>query len=90
LRAIETRRDVARSANTGISGFINQRGDILQHTQWWTEDVIKQTLQLNTEITYYVKTGDLIGRTAFFVAMMLMIYTVVRWIMGKRPGRKEV
>ncbi len=32
LRAIETRRWVCRSANTGISAFINQRGDIVQYT----------------------------------------------------------
>ncbi|RYY11112.1 MAG: apolipoprotein N-acyltransferase, partial [Cytophagaceae bacterium] len=32
LRAIETRRDVARSANTGISGFVNQHGEITQRT----------------------------------------------------------
>jgi apolipoprotein N-acyltransferase len=35
LRAIETRRWVCRSANTGISAFINQRGDVVQHTKWW-------------------------------------------------------
>ena len=33
LRAIETRRDVARSANTGISAFINQKGEITQQTR---------------------------------------------------------
>src|SRR5699024_3923582 len=34
LRAIETRRWVARSANTGISAFINQKGDIVEKTSW--------------------------------------------------------
>jgi apolipoprotein N-acyltransferase len=90
LRAIETRRDIARSANTGISGFINQRGEILQQTNWWEKDVIKETLRMNTELTAYVKMGDFIGRTSLFVSMMLIIYTIFRWIMGKKPGTKEV
>lgn len=90
LRAIETRRDIARSANTGISGFINQRGEVLQQTKWWEKDVIKQTLQMNTEITVYVKMGDYIGRTSFFVSLLLVIYTISRWIMGKKPGKREV
>ena len=34
LRAIEARRAIARSANTGISAFVNQRGDILQPTRY--------------------------------------------------------
>ena len=58
LRAIETRRWVARSANTGISGFINQRGDVVQQTDWWTPAALKQDINLNEEITFYVSTGD--------------------------------
>lgn len=90
LRAIETRRDIARSANTGISGFINQRGDVIKKTKWWEQDVIKNTMQMNDEITIYVKMGDYIGRSCFFVSLLLFFYTLSRWIMGKRPGEKEV
>ncbi len=58
LRAIETRRWVARSANTGISAFINQRGDVVKKTHWWVPTAIKQDINLNEEITFYVQTGD--------------------------------
>lgn len=58
LRAIENRRWVARSANTGISAFINQRGDVLQKTEWWKEAVIKQDINLNSEITFYTSHPD--------------------------------
>jgi len=58
LRAIETRRWVARSANTGISAFINQRGDVVQKTRWWIPAAIKQDINLNEEMTLYVRTGD--------------------------------
>ena len=34
LRAIEHRRAIARSANTGMSGFISARGDIGQTLGW--------------------------------------------------------
>ena len=54
LRAIETRRWVCRSANTGISAFINQRGDIVQQTKWWTRTAIKQDINLNSDLTFYV------------------------------------
>ncbi|RYD74492.1 MAG: apolipoprotein N-acyltransferase, partial [Sphingobacteriales bacterium] len=57
LRAIETHRDIARSANTGISCFINQRGDVTQSTKWWTRTAIKANINLNDEITFYVKSG---------------------------------
>ncbi|MCL2416375.1 MAG: apolipoprotein N-acyltransferase [Bacteroidales bacterium] len=77
LRAIETRRDIARSANTGISGFINQRGDFLQPTQYWTKDVIVQKVRANDQITFYVRFGDYIGRIAFFLAGFLLLLAIV-------------
>lgn len=62
LRAIETRRWVARSANTGISAFINQRGDVVQQTKWWVQGAIKQDINLNGELSLYVRFGDYIAR----------------------------
>ena len=62
LRAIETRRWVARSANTGISAFINQRGDIVQQTKWWVQGAIKQEINLNGDLSPYVRYGDFIAR----------------------------
>jgi len=61
LRAIETRRWVARSANTGISGFINQRGDIVKKSSWWVTTALKADINLNEELTFYVKYGDYIA-----------------------------
>ncbi len=78
LRAIETRRSIARSANTGTSCFINQRGDILQPTDWWKPAVIKGTLNANSELTFYTKYGDYIGRIASFLAVLMLVYAIVR------------
>jgi apolipoprotein N-acyltransferase len=82
LRAIETRRDIARSANTGISGFINQRGDFMQATEYWTRDVIVQTIRANDHITFYVRFGDIIGRVAFFSAGLLLLLALVFRLRG--------
>jgi apolipoprotein N-acyltransferase len=68
LRAIEVRRSIARSANTGISCFINQRGDISQATGWWVPAAIKQTIYANDELTIYARLGDYIGKLAFWTA----------------------
>jgi apolipoprotein N-acyltransferase len=78
LRAIETRRSVARSANTGISAFINQRGDLIQTTGWWEEAAIKSTLKRNEKMTFYVKYGDYIARISVFVSVLLILFLFVR------------
>ncbi|MGK6351283.1 apolipoprotein N-acyltransferase [Parapedobacter sp. DT-150] len=70
LRAIETRRWVARSANTGISAFINQRGDVTQRTEWWVPAALKQDINLNEEITFYVQTGDYLAFAGCFGALV--------------------
>ncbi|WP_155833100.1 apolipoprotein N-acyltransferase [Hymenobacter swuensis] len=84
LRAIETRRDVARSANTGISGFINQKGEITQQTGWWVPAVSRATVHLNTELTFYVQHGELIGPACQVLAVLLLLLTLARLALNRR------
>ncbi len=77
LRAIETRRDIARSANTGISCFINQLGELSQPTKWWVDDAIKQNIHFNTKLTFYVLHGDYIGVIAAAGAVLLLCVFVI-------------
>jgi apolipoprotein N-acyltransferase len=78
LRCIETRRDLARSANTGISAFIDQRGTISHRTGWWVGASSRATVHLNTEETFYVRYGELIGRGAQVLAVLGLLALVVR------------
>ena len=84
LRAIETRRSIARSANTGISCFINQRGDVLQPTKWWEQDVIQGTINLNDVVTYYTANGDYLGRIAGFIAVLLLLWSFTLGMLPKK------
>lgn len=84
LRAIENRRSVARSANTGISGFINQRGDVMDKTEYWEPAALRNTLKANEEITFYSQHGDYIYRVASFIAVIVLCFSVVISIAKKR------
>ena len=68
LRAIETRRDIARSANTGISAIIDARGEILKQTQYNTKTVLEGKVTSRSNLTFYVRYGDIIGRWAIFIS----------------------
>ncbi|PCJ26800.1 MAG: apolipoprotein N-acyltransferase [Flavobacteriales bacterium] len=83
LRAIETRRSIARSANTGTSCYINQRGDIIDATPWWKPDVIINTLNVNNKTTFYSENGDLLGRVAAAIAVLLLLWSWTIKIKGK-------
>ncbi len=84
LRAVETRRCVARSANTGISGFIDQRGDIIQKTGYWQPDVLKAKLKANEELTVYVLWGDYFGRISAFLSVFLILISISFSITSKK------
>jgi apolipoprotein N-acyltransferase len=78
LRAVETRKDVARCANTGISCFINQRGDITFRSEWWVEAVLRGQVMIHDELTFYTKYGDQIGRVSVLLAILLILHAFSR------------
>ncbi len=83
LRAIETRRSIARSANTGISALINQRGEIISSTEWWKAESLAGRLNLNDEITIFVKYGDIAGRISQFLFFLFLLMAVARVLSRK-------
>jgi apolipoprotein N-acyltransferase len=80
LRAIENRRWVARSANTGISGFIDEEGNIVNQSEWWKEAVLRAKVPLHKEETFFTQNGDLIG----FWAMVLGVFEIFKLFRRKR------
>ena len=78
LRAIETRRAIARCANTGISAIISPSGEIMQPTPWWEQAVIIGEIPLRDDVTFYVAHGDITGRVCSFIFMLLLLALVVR------------
>jgi apolipoprotein N-acyltransferase len=83
LRSIETRRSIARSANTGISCTINQKGEIDNKTEWWKQAVVKSTINLNTKTTVYTQYGDYIGRTSAAIAVLLLLWNISLYYKSK-------
>ena len=88
LRAIETRRWVCRSANTGISAFINQRGDIVKQTQWWTRTAIKQDINLNSDLTFYTLNGDYLPRTGSILAIAGILFILISKVRKSKLNHK--
>lgn len=91
LRAIETRRYVARSANTGISSIINQRGDVVMETKYDSYEALRGDIQLNKKITFYAKHGDYIGKFSIFMLYILIGYGAIKGInkLNSKGGKPQ-
>ncbi|MGB0850513.1 MAG: apolipoprotein N-acyltransferase, partial [Bacteroidia bacterium] len=78
LRAIENRREVLRSANTGISCRIDKLGNIQEQTEWWEPTVLKVKANNYRQLTFYAKYGDYIGRFASFIGIFFLLGMFVK------------
>lgn len=83
LRAIETRRWVARSANTGISAIINQYGTIIDSKPWNTANAIKYKIPTTTNLTFYVRYGDYLYKIFSLFGVLLIFWNIFLMLKNK-------
>ena len=76
--AIEFRKSIARSANTGISCTVNQRGDIFNETKWWEEDVFPAVIYENDSKTFYARHGDYIAVILLCISALIILLRFFR------------
>lgn len=84
LRAIETRREIARAANSGISGHINARGDVVADTFYGDKTTLFAKVNLYDKMTFYTKAGDLLSRFSIFVFGFLVFYTLIKKFQNRK------
>ena len=83
LRAIENRKNIVRSANTGISGLINSRGDIEIKSNYDEEIVLNYQAYENDKVTFYIMYGDYIFRISLMLSLIIFSYFISSKIRGK-------
>ncbi|MFI5263396.1 MAG: apolipoprotein N-acyltransferase, partial [Candidatus Kapaibacterium sp.] len=88
LRAIENRRWVARSANTGISSVIDDRGRIVEERPLFENASITMNIPLLSEQTLYTKLGDFIAVPCEWVSGGMIVIFVVLMLMKKNRGKE--
>ena len=88
LRAIETRRWIARCGNTGISALIDSRGRTVEEGPWWKPATLHFQLPLSDEVTFFVRYGDIAGRVCTFSFLLLLAALLVKLCTGALQKRK--
>ncbi|MCC3216088.1 apolipoprotein N-acyltransferase [Chryseobacterium sp. X308] len=83
LRAIETRREIARAANSGISAHINAKGEITADTFYGDQTALFAKVNLYDTMTFYTRAGDLLSRFSIFALGFLLFYYLIEWFKKK-------
>ena len=89
FRAVENRRTLVRSANTGISGFVDPTGRILESTPLLEDAVITRSLPLLSDKTLYTRFGDIFAKFCLGVSLLLICIEVGKHMLNK-GGKQNV
>jgi apolipoprotein N-acyltransferase len=73
LRAIEEGRYLARAANTGISGFVDPYGRVMQRSNMFESAVMAEDLKFLTGRTVYSRIGDVAGWSSVALTLAALL-----------------
>lgn len=76
VRSVETRKSMVRSANAGVSMFIDEKGRVLKSLPLYTEGIIDFSLKASTYKSLYVRTGNLFGFLMSFITLIGLIISL--------------
>jgi apolipoprotein N-acyltransferase len=87
FRCVETRRPMARAANTGVTCFVNQFGRVTQILRdetgsTFTEGALTGEIKIPTEheLTFYTRHGELFAKVcAAITLLVILIAGFLRW-----------
>ncbi len=77
-RAIETRRSLLRVTNTGVTGFINAKGEMVEALPIFTPAVLKTRVQILEGETLYVRFGDWFAWGITFISLGIILVHYMR------------
>ena len=86
FRALETRRYLARAANTGISAVVDPYGRVLAATPLFEEAVLVGQLWARRDLTPYVRFGDWFAAAA---SLAVAGWITGAWAAERRAARRE-
>ncbi len=78
FRAIENRVPVARSANTGISGFIDSRGRIMEKSDIFVKASLTKKIYVGNEKSFYAGHGDVFAYACLLITSIMFLAGIVR------------
>jgi apolipoprotein N-acyltransferase len=72
FRAVENRVPLIRSANTGITAFIDSRGHVYGMTRLFREALLTGTVRIGSEQTFYTRFGDVFAMGCSIAALIVL------------------
>lgn len=73
FRAIENRSPVVRAANTGISGFIDSSGRIINKSDIFVDEALTEEVRVGNEKSFYTRYGDMFALLCILTSVLMII-----------------